>query len=129
MSTTYQHTYPPVDETKETRSSHIVYPEWPISKPGPAVTPPPPGQRPHARRSDQMVYEYYDQERGVPCEPVARSVIREQKGKIYLPDDHFQDIVSEEETTQRWLDDGGTSTASEIRGRGLSGSQEKPVAV
>jgi hypothetical protein len=64
-----------------------------------------------------MVYEYYDQERGMPYEPPKRSVMREYKGKMYLPDDHFQDMVSEAEATQRWLDDGGTSdkeTASEI---------------
>ena len=117
MSTTYQHTTPPVDEPKEVKSSHMIYPEWPTSKPGPAVTPPPSGQRPHARRSDQMVYEYYDQERGMPYEPPKRSVMREHKGKMYLPDDNFQDMISEAEETQRWLDDGGTSdkeTASEV---------------
>lgn len=65
----------------------------------------------------------------MPCELVARSVIREQRGKIYLPDEHFQDMVSEEEATQRWLDDGGTSATSEIKDKGLSSSQEEPVAV
>jgi hypothetical protein len=54
-----------------------------------------------------MVYFCYDQERGMACEPPARSVVREPKGKIYLPDDRFQDIVSEAEAMQRWLDDGG----------------------
>ena len=111
MSTTYQHqhTTPPVDEAKEAKSSHIIYPEWPTSKPGPAVTPPPPGQRAHARRSDQMVYDCYDQERGMACKPPARPVMREHKGKMYLPDDHFLEMVSEADAEQRWLDDGGTS--------------------
>jgi len=129
MATTYQSTTPPVDEAKKAGPNQIVYPIWPTSKPGPLVTSPPPGQRPHARRSDQIVYECYDQERGVPCELVARSVIREQRGKIYLPDEHFQDMVSEEEATQRWLDDGGTSATAEIKDKGLSSSQEEPVAV
>jgi hypothetical protein len=117
MATTYQHTTPPVDEAKEAKSSHIMYPEWPTSKPGPMVTPPPPGQRPQAKRSDQMVYDCYDQERGMACELPARSVMREHEGKMYLPDDNFQDVISEAEATQRWQDDGGTSdkeTASEI---------------
>jgi hypothetical protein len=118
MSTTYQHTTPPVDKAKEAKSSHIIYPEWPTSKPGPAVTPPPPGQRPQARRSDQMVYDCYDQERGMACESPARPVMRGHKGKMYLPDDNFLEMVSEADAEQRWLDDGGTSdkkTASEIR--------------
>ena len=117
MSTTYQHTTPPVEGTKEARSSHMIYPEWPTSKPGPAVTPPPPGQRPQARRSDQMVYECYDQEQGMACESPARPVMREHKGKMYLPDAHFLEMISEAEAEERWLDDGGTSdkkTAPEI---------------
>lgn len=109
MSTTYQHIPLPMDEAKEAKSSHIVYPEWPTSKPGPAVTPPPAGQRPQARRSDQMVYDCYDQERGMACEVPARPVMREHKGKMDLPDDHFLDMISETEAEQRWLDDGGTS--------------------
>jgi hypothetical protein len=109
MATTYQHTPPPVEEMKETRSSQMVYPAWPTSKPGPAVTLPPSGQRPHARRSDQMVYDCYDQERGMPCDPPARSFVQEHRGKIDLPDDPFQNMISEAEAMQRWLDDGGTS--------------------
>lgn len=42
------------------------YPSWPTSKPGPQVTPRLPGQKPMPGRSDQMVYEAYDQVRGRP---------------------------------------------------------------
>ncbi|HTK11760.1 MAG TPA: hypothetical protein VL485_31600 [Ktedonobacteraceae bacterium] len=47
----------------------IPYPAWPTSKPGPLVTPPPPGSHPHSLRSEQMVYEHYDQVRGQPGLP------------------------------------------------------------
>ncbi len=132
MATTYQHTHPPVDEAKEAGLSQMVYPAWPTSKPGPVVTPPPSGQRPHARRSDQMVYFCYDQERGMPYEPPARSLMREHKGKMDLPHDRLQDRTPEAEAEQCWLDDGGTSdkeTASEggtgYRSRS-SGRNEEP---
>lgn len=42
------------------------YPAWPTSKPGPQVTKRLPGQKPMPGRSDQMVYEAYDQVRGRP---------------------------------------------------------------
>src|SRR5713226_1109907 len=44
----------------------FAYPAWPTSKPGPQATSPLPGQHPHPRRADQMVYECYDQELGMP---------------------------------------------------------------
>jgi hypothetical protein len=122
MATTYQSTTPPVEEANKTGPNQFVYPAWPTSKPGPLVTSPPPGQRPHLRRSDQMVYFCYDQERGRPCEPAAKSVIPEHRGKISLPDDRFQ----EEEAAQHWLDDGGTSEPGD---NSFSGRQEEPVAV
>jgi hypothetical protein len=46
------------------------YPEWPTSTPGPQATSPLPGMKPVPTRTDQMVYECYDQERGMPCTPV-----------------------------------------------------------
>lgn len=42
------------------------YPSWPTSKPGPKATYRLPGQKPMPDRSDQMVYEAYDQVRGRP---------------------------------------------------------------
>ena len=42
----------------------LVYPSWPTSKPGPETTLPPPGQKQHPLRTDQVIYESYDQERG-----------------------------------------------------------------
>ena len=48
-------------------SHQLPYPTWPTSQPGPQATPPPSGQDAYPLRSDQMVYECYDQERGVPC--------------------------------------------------------------
>ena len=47
-----------------------IYPEWPTSTPGPQATSPLPGMKPVPTRTDQMVYECYDQERGMPCTPV-----------------------------------------------------------
>ncbi len=43
------------------------YPAWPTSTPGPKATAPPAGMKPVAKRTDQMVYECYDQGRGQPC--------------------------------------------------------------
>ncbi len=43
------------------------YPQWPVSKPGPKVTPPPPGQRPiNAIRAEQVVEVGYNQATGEP---------------------------------------------------------------
>jgi len=41
-------------------------PAWPTSQPGPRVTAPSPGQRLVPRRTDQVMYDSYDQERGLP---------------------------------------------------------------
>ncbi|EFH88747.1 hypothetical protein Krac_10244 [Ktedonobacter racemifer DSM 44963] len=104
-----------------------VYPAWPTSKPGPQVTPLPPGQRPHPKRTDQMVYDCYDQERGRPCVAPATQVMRKTRARTYRPDDTFLEVISEAEVTERrrddgnaseteaigrWLDDGGTSDAA-----------------
>src|SRR5438445_12461488 len=47
----------------------FAYPAWPTSEPGPQATAPLPGQHPQPLRTDQMVYECYDQERGRSCAP------------------------------------------------------------
>jgi hypothetical protein len=59
------------------------YPSWPTSKPGPHITFPPSGQRPHPMRTDQMVYEEsYDQEHGRPSvAPPPTRIIRENRKK------------------------------------------------
>src|SRR5579883_166892 len=41
-------------------------PPWPTSQPGPRITAPSPGQRLVPRRTDQVMYDFYDQERGLP---------------------------------------------------------------
>lgn len=54
--------------TTPTQPEHQpTYPAWPTSTPGPQVTAPPAGMQPVAKRTDQMVYECYDQERGQSC--------------------------------------------------------------
>jgi len=45
-----------------------IYPQWPTSKRGPTVTPPPPGQRSiNAIRAEQMVEVGYNQATGEPA--------------------------------------------------------------
>ncbi|BCL82158.1 hypothetical protein ccbrp13_46230 [Ktedonobacteria bacterium brp13] len=49
------------------RASEVQWPSWPVSKPGPEATPPPPGMRPvNALRPEQMVEIGYNQETGEP---------------------------------------------------------------
>ncbi len=102
----------PITTTTQPERAHrsFTYPAWPTSEPGPWATSPLPGQHPHPRRTDQMVYEYYDQERGMLCvPPPGLPPMREQRNRTYRPDTDFQEVVSEEEALQRWLDDGGRS--------------------
>ncbi|HVB59934.1 MAG TPA: hypothetical protein VNE61_01960 [Ktedonobacteraceae bacterium] len=40
---------------------------WPTSKPGPQVTPPPPGQEPLPGRTEQVLEVGYDQTTGTPA--------------------------------------------------------------
>ncbi|MFL5661654.1 MAG: hypothetical protein ACJ8BW_09915 [Ktedonobacteraceae bacterium] len=62
---------------RDQRQPKTTYPAWPTSTPGPQATSPLPGMKPVPTRTDQMVYECYDQERGVPCTAVpARLSIR-----------------------------------------------------
>ncbi len=53
------------------RQPKPTYPSWPTSTAGPRATSPPPGMKPLPTRTDQMVYECYDQERGMPCTAVS----------------------------------------------------------
>jgi len=86
------------------------YPVWPTSKPGPQATAPPSGQYPHRTRTDQMVYECYDQERGIQCVASPATVaVAHKRVRIYLPVPSLSDVeASEAEEMARWLDDGGT---------------------
>src|SRR5947209_13061086 len=59
-----------VQPRRDQRQPKPTYPEWPTSTPGPQATSPLPGMKPVPTRTDQMVYECYDQERGMPCSPV-----------------------------------------------------------
>jgi hypothetical protein len=52
--------------SKELQNSALKNLKWPTSRPGPQATPPPPGERPVATRTDQVVEIAYDQERGEP---------------------------------------------------------------
>ncbi len=63
-------TEPLVQPRRDQRQPKPTYPSWPTSTPGPQATLPPPGMKPVPTRTDQMVYECYDQERGMPCTPV-----------------------------------------------------------
>ena len=58
-------------------------------------------------RTDQMVYAYYDQERGMPCVPPPTRVVPENQTRTPLPDVSLQEVESE--AMERWLDDGGAS--------------------
>jgi hypothetical protein len=55
-----------VAESKALVNSALKNLKWPTSRPGPQATPPPPGFRPVATRTDQVVAIAYDQERGEP---------------------------------------------------------------
>lgn len=88
----------------------FTYPSWPTSKPGPQITFPPAGQKPHPMRTDQMVYEEsYDQEHGrsaISSPPT--QIMRENRTRTYIPDHSLQEVTFENEAVERWLDDGGT---------------------
>ncbi|GHO73714.1 hypothetical protein KSD_14850 [Ktedonobacter sp. SOSP1-85] len=94
--------------------TQFAYPAWPTSKPGPQVTSPLPGQKPHPKRTDQMVYDCYDQEQGRPCVSPATRTVRKMRGRVYLPDDNFLEVISEAEAVERWREDGNASEAEAI---------------
>jgi len=88
----------------------FAYPEWPTSKPGPQETLPLSGQKPHPLRTDQMVCEWYDQERGLPSVlSPAPIVLKWQRKGTPRPKIDVREEVSSAEAVERWLDDGGTS--------------------
>src|SRR5204863_7087453 len=77
----------------------FAYPAWPTSQAGPQITLPPPGQYPQPRRTDQMVYSSYDQERGMPgVLPTIRVVLQEKSLRTYRPEAELQKANSEAET-------------------------------
>ena len=58
------------DVTREVQQGGMkpIYPQWPTSKRGPTVTPPPPGERPiNGIRSEQVVEVGYNQVTGEPA--------------------------------------------------------------
>ena len=100
-------------------ASRPCYPAWPTSQPGPRATVPLAGQKLHPTRTDQVIYECYDQEQGMPCVLPPGPPLRKNKARTYLPDANFQKAVSEKEALERWLDDGGASAydvASDVEG-------------
>jgi hypothetical protein len=56
-----------------------------------------------------MVYECYDQERGMPCAPPPTGVVRENRTRTYLPEAGFQEVASLTEVMARWHDAGDMS--------------------
>jgi hypothetical protein len=54
-------------------------PAWPTSQPGPRVPAPSPGQRLVPRRTDQVMYDCSDQERGLPGFLPPRSADQERE--------------------------------------------------
>lgn len=64
----------------------LAHPSWPTSKPGPEITPPPSGQYPLPGRTEQMIYERYDQRRGMACSSLPTETVPEAAGtrfKVY----------------------------------------------
>jgi hypothetical protein len=107
----------PIETTMQSRLAHsrFAYPAWPTFQPGPEVTVPLPGQQPHPKRTDQMVYLCYDQERGKPCvPPTTTQSVQKQSTSISLPNDYFQEVVSEIEATKRWRAQGSMSEAEAL---------------
>ncbi|MBO0780292.1 MAG: hypothetical protein J2P37_15815 [Ktedonobacteraceae bacterium] len=68
-----------------------VYPSWPVSKPGPRTTPPPPGMKSvNAQRAEQVAEVGYNQETG---EPGVQSPFRS------LPDENITESPSFDQPT------------------------------
>ena len=64
----------------------LAHSSWPTSRPGPEITPPPPGQHLLPGRTDQMIYESYDQVGGMQCDPLSAETTQETTGnrpKVY----------------------------------------------
>jgi hypothetical protein len=95
----------------------FVYPSWPTSKPGPQITFPPAGQKPHPMRTDQMVYiESYDQEHGRPSvSPPPTPIVRANRTRTYIPELSTQEGTFDDEAMERWLDDGGNACGTRMK--------------
>src|SRR5260221_4364024 len=79
------------------RTHHqFAYPAWPTSKPGPQETLPLPGQKPHPTRTDQMIYECSDQERGMSCVPPPMQVVQKIRARKNFPGARLQKVASVE---------------------------------
>lgn len=106
-----RNSHPPETIPQSAPAHHpFTYPAWPTPQPGLQSSSPRLGQHPHRLRTDQMVYECYDQERGMPCVSPPISAIQLHRGKTYLPDTGIQEVAAEAESIERWLDDGGTDS-------------------
>lgn len=64
-----------VQPKRDERQPKPIYPSWPTSRPGPRAAWPPVDQKPVSTRTDQMTYECYDQELGMPCTPVPEAPV------------------------------------------------------
>lgn len=64
----------------------ITLPSWPTSQPGPGVTAPSPGQRVVSTRTDQVMYDFYDQERGRPGLPPPASADHIRERTVEFPE-------------------------------------------
>src|SRR5260221_6111345 len=79
------------------RTHHqFAYPAWPTSKPGPQETLPLPGQKPHPTRTNQMIFECSDQERGMSCVPPPMQVVQKIRARKNFPGARLQKVASEE---------------------------------
>jgi hypothetical protein len=68
------------------RQRQFTLPSWPTSHPGPEVTAPSPGQRLVLARTDQVTYDCYDQERGLPGLPPPATTDDARESTAALPE-------------------------------------------
>ncbi|HEU5379047.1 MAG TPA: hypothetical protein VFV38_26790 [Ktedonobacteraceae bacterium] len=68
------------------RQRQSTLPSWPTSLPGPEVTTPSPGQRLVPTRTDQVTYDCYDQERGLPGLPSPATTDDARESTAVLPE-------------------------------------------
>lgn len=68
------------------RQRQFTLPSWPTSQPGPEVTAPSPGQRLVSTRTDQVTYDFYDQERGQPGLPPATPADQAKESTAEFPE-------------------------------------------
>jgi hypothetical protein len=97
----------------------FAFPAWPTTKSGPQATSPLPGQHPHPQRTDQMVYECYDQERGMPCVSPPMPVVQKQRGRTYLPDERVREAASDGEGSSFLRPGEGETTSLALHAPGV----------